>query len=756
MFESLPKEIIQKGLFCGWKLTDRGKVPYNLRTGELAKANDKTTFASYIEVLTSYENWVKKDTNGKLIGGFGLGIFNGISAVDIDHCVDENGEPNEMAQDIIDFFQSYTELSPSGTGIRILFKTNLKDFDSSQYYINKRDIGLEIYIEGVTSKFVTITGNTMLSSELREIEEAELYSNVLNKYMRKQTKKQSNCAKSVIKASDVNLDVFIQRDTKLNELWYKAATGAGGTESEDDLALCSKLAFYLQRDFDAIYNAFINSPYFNSKDDAHKNKWLLRDDYKQMTIQKAIDGCIDVYTPNSLSNTSNKLALQYNDTGNAHRFVEFTSGKVKYNVENKKWMIWNGKYWQQDELGMVKNIAEYTAEQIRMAALAIENQEEQKQALKNVNRMLSSSGKESMLKEAQHLKDIPCTNDLFDRQEYLFNCENGVYDLENFRFIPHDKNLMLNKISGVEYNEEADCPRFKKFMEEITDGNTEIVDFLQTAFGYSMTGSTVEQVMFFLTGDGSNGKSLLLQIIQEVLGDYSKTSQPEVLLDKKTQSQNLSEVARLKGVRMCVCGETKQGDKLNESQIKTLVGGNDKIVARFLYCNEMEFIPIMKIWMATNYEPIVRGIDNGIWRRLIIIPFTHIFDEQSKDKLLINKLRAEKSGILNWLIEGCKKWKEQEGLILPECLKNEKLKYRNDMDVVARFVDQECEVGNTNYRIGATNLYTIYKDYCTATNEYCMSQIAFTKNLNKKGFPTETNPRNRLKEYVGIQRKGEY
>ena len=130
------------------------------------------------------------------------------------------------------------------------------------------------------------------------------------------------------------------------------------------------------------------------------------------------------------------------------------------------------------------------------------------------------------------------------------------------------------------------------------------------------------------------------------------------LLDKKTQNANLSEIARLQNKRYVITGETKIGDKLDESALKSLSAGNDKITARFLYCNEFEFYPKMKIWMATNHKPIIRGTDNGIWRRLVIIPFNRIFKEHEQDKDLIDKLRKEKDSIFMWLIEGCLKWQQ--------------------------------------------------------------------------------------------------
>ena len=705
MYESIPQELISKGLWCCWKRTEKGKVPFDCLKSTMAKSNDKNTFYSF-DVASKYVQYYD---------GLGIGIFNGFSAIDIDSCI-ENDVISDMAQEIIDYCQSYTEISPSGTGIRIIFKANKKiDFDKNIYYINNRKIKLEIYIEGVTNKFVTITGNTILHCDVNTVD----IEYILNKYMKKNAIVINRNPTGV---ATTEIDKFILKDKKLNELWNNLAPGFGANESELDLALCAKLAFYLQRDPVAIKETFERSPYYLSKDAKHLKKWQTA--YSDNTIQTAINGCSEVYNPNYTSRN-----YDLNDTGNAHRFVDKFGDDIKYNVDNKMWMIWNGINWQFDIFGQVKNLAEELIREMKDEAFSVNDADTQKSMLKNVDRLFNKSGKENMLSEAQHLDMIPVNNDTFDKNDYLFNCLSGIVNLRNGNIMEHNKLMLLNKISSVSVSKNKPV-KFLNFLNDMFEGNQELIHYLHKAFGYSLTGDCREQCMFILVGDGNDGKSLLLQIIQEVIGDYSATSNPDLLLDKKTQSSNLSEVARLKGIRYCVVNELKMGDKLNESGVKDITSGNNKIVARFLYGNEFEFLPKMKIWLATNYEPRIIGTDKGIWRRIVKIPCKRSLRDDEVDRDLIYKLREEKDQILGWLIEGCLLW-QKEGLNMPDCLLKEKEQYKTDQDLIQQWVNEYCEQ-HPMYIEKATNLFQSFKNYCYCNNEYPMSQTLFGRNFSKK------------------------
>jgi putative DNA primase/helicase len=714
MLENIPQELKNEGLWCGWKLNDRGKIPYNLVTGRLAKSNDKSTFHPFKIALTKMSDYYNFDKDGKITGGLGLGIFNGYSAIDIDHCISENGELSDMAMDIIDYCSTYTEVSPSGTGIRLIFKTNTP-LDKKYYYINNQKIGLEIYISDQTHKFVTITGDVKFNANINEID----ISYILDKYMRKHD---VTVQHDDYTGGDFEFDAKRHfNDIKFKELWLATAPGSGADENERDLALCNKLAFYLDNNYQAIDKAFKSSPYYMSKDNKHKKKWEIRTDYREMTIKKAIKGVQKMQSSN----------YTLTDTGNAHRFIERYGSIVKYNVDNKSWMFWNDEFWQTDIYNNIRNFAEVVVEEMKLKLNSVETEEVRKAMLSNIKRTLQSNGKTAMLKEAEHLEGIPVTNNDFDRDKYLFNTASGVVDLRSGDIKQHDKELMLSHYTPYEVDMHNEPVKWLEFLNDIFEGDQDIIKYVQRVLGYSMTGETVEQCMFFFFGDGSNGKSLLLDVVNEAMGTYGKTSNADILLEKyNTGTGNLGDVARLRGARFVMTDEAKHNDKLNESAIKTYTSGIGNIVARFLYGNEFEFTPIMKIFMSSNYKPRITGTDHGIWRRIKVIPFNKVIPDDQQDKQLKTKLLKEMPQILGWLIRGCLMW-QKDGLNEPDTLKEAHRDYRSEMDIVQRWVNENCMLVD-DMSTSSSELFENFSEYVKANKEFQLSHTMFGRNMSKK------------------------
>jgi len=713
IWENIPQELKDEALFCAWKLTSKGKEPFNVLTNRHAKSNDKSTFAPFAIVLQHLSRYYKFDGEGKNLGGLGLGIFNGFSAIDIDHCVN-NGEVNEMARDIIDYCQSYTEYSPSGNGIRIIFKTKT-ELDKSKYYINNHKSGLEIYISENTNKYVTLTGNVLNPLNINVID----IQYILDKYMLKGNK---------IAKNEFNINNY-KKDIKFQDLWNNLAPGSGSNESELDLALCNKLAYYLKGDVFAINNAFIKSPYYKSKDAKHIKKWD-RQDYREATISQAI---------NSINSQVQVNEFSLTDTGNAHFFVEKFLDFIRYNVDNKKWMMYNDQYWQMDIHNNIKNYAELVIEEMKYKAKATTSEELRKAALKNVRRVLQSSGKIAMIKESEHIEGIPVTNSDFDKNKFLFNTKSGIIDLKRKKKMKHDANQMLSKISP--YEPSYDEPKlWLKFLNEIFENDKSVIDYIQRVMGYAMTSDTTERCMFCLIGDGMNGKSVLLDVLRQILGSYATTSNINILLDKKMQNNaNMGDVARLNGMRCVITNEAELTDKLKESAIKTITSGNDNITARFLYGEEFEFTPECKIFMASNYKPRIIGTDLGIWSRIKMIMFNVTFDEYHQDKNLKDKLLEEGSQILGWAIKGYAMW-EKIGLAEPKKFKSAKKEYRSEMDVVQQWVEKNC-VNDPNHREKSMDLFDNFSVYVSKAKEYQLTLTMFGRNLSKKFIK---------KKYLGV------
>ncbi len=256
-----------------------------------------------------------------------------------------------------------------------------------------------------------------------------------------------------------------------------------------------------------------------------------------------------------------------------------------------------------------------------------------------------------------------------------------------------------------------------------------MIRYIQKAVGYSLSGSTSEQCVFFLYGTGRNGKSTFLDTVRAMLGDYAANAQPEtIMVSPKSAGGARSDIARLKGTRFVTTVEPNEGMRLDEGLIKQLTGG-DPVTTRFQYSSEFEFVPEFKIWMATNHKPIIRGTDTGIWRRIHLVPFGVQIPESKVDRSLPLKLRKELPAILKWAVDGYGLYKS-EGLRLPSAALNAVNDYRREMDVVSAFISACCTVGGGMEQSSA--LYAVYCKWASDNNEYKMSHTRFTTELLKK------------------------
>src|SRR5690625_2256688 len=731
---NIPQELKANGLFCVWKLEDRGKIPFDPVRNKYARSNDSTTFHDYNTILYHIGRFYMLDAEGRVTGGLGLGIFKGFSAIDIDNCVDDQGNISEMAQDIIRYLNSYTEYSPSGNGIRIIFKTDNK-INKSTHYINNAKNGLEIYISDNTNKYVTLTGNTLDIS--RSINKVDI-TYLLDKYMRKQANV-TQITPTIEPSGDLHsvIEKALKRNKAFKEAWERKATGSGGTESEDDLSLASYLAQIFAGDFTKINEAFLMSPYFQSKDNKHVEKWLKREDYRVNTIGMAITS----YNQQA-QHRANRFAL--NDTGNAERFVENYKGMVHYNVDNNRWMIWNGEYWQHDLTNHVKNLAMIVVEQLQ-SQLSTMDFEARKRVERNIDRVLNSAGKEAMLKEAQHLEGVPIMNNEFDEQPYLINTKSGVVDLRTSTIMPHDKSLKLSMY--IPYEVDTKKPKlWIKFLEETYADNLDIIPYLQRLAGYWLTGYKSEQSMYIFLGDGSNGKSLLLEMVLKAMGSYAVTVSSDLLIDRKYNNSAEQHLAGLIGKRFVMVEETEMNDRLKEAQIKTLTSDYGDVTARFLYGNTFTFKPQFKIALATNYSPRIFGTDHGIWRRIKVVPHNIIIPDEKQDKMLGFKLEKELPQILGWMVEGARLYFES-GLKEPSIISQRVKEYRSEQDNVEQWLVDNCE-RDTGYMATNAELFKDFTKYLDDKQERRISNTIFGRNMGKK---FERRRINNATTYIGVR-----
>jgi putative DNA primase/helicase len=291
----------------------------------------------------------------------------------------------------------------------------------------------------------------------------------------------------------------------------------------------------------------------------------------------------------------------------------------------------------------------------------------------------------------------------------------------------------MSKICYSEYDVNGGQPElWLKFLDDVTNGDVGLQKYIQKSVGYSLTGSNREQCAYFLYGMGNNGKSTFLDTISDLLGSYSANAQPETIMMRKWgEGGALSDIARLKSTRFVTSEEPTEGVRLNEGLLKQLTGGS-KVTCRFLYGDEFEYVPEFKIWIATNHKPVIRGTDVGIWRRIKLIPFEVNIPKEKVDKNLKYKLRKEFPQILRWAVDGCRMWMS-EGLEEPECVSLAVKEYKQEMDILAGFLEQCIEIDYTvDTKTPARNLFRAYSQWAKDNNEYEMSSKRFFTEITKK------------------------
>ena len=431
------------------------------------------------------------------------------------------------------------------------------------------------------------------------------------------------------------------------------------------------------------------------------------------------------------------------DVGNGKRFVRLFSPNIRYVYQAKKWIYWANDRWLLDEANSVNEGAKAVSKVILKEAAMEDDKRAQKEKVDWAMHSQSSARIKATLEMACTMPGVPINEAQLDVDPWLFCVKNGVVNLKTGNLQNAQREDYITKQATVEYINGAECPTWLSFLETITNGDKELISYLQRALGYSLTGSTVEQCMFIGYGTGSNGKSTFLDAVSNILGDYSLNIAPETLMIKKNDGGARGDIVRLKGSRFVTSIESEDGQRLAESMIKSLTGGTDVITARQLYCQEIEFIPTFKLWMATNHKPQVKGTDPAIWRRIHLVPFMVTIQAEKRDKELNKKLASEYTGILNWMMKGCEAW-QREGLNPPKCVVDATKEYQTEMDILQHFIEEMCVV-DKSHCTPVSIIYNAYKHWADDAGHYALSKSNFGRKLQEKGFTKD--PRS---NYYGI------
>ncbi len=405
-----------------------------------------------------------------------------------------------------------------------------------------------------------------------------------------------------------------------------------------------------------------------------------------------------------------------------------------------KWLVWTGVRWNSDQLLYVTHLSRGIC---RSASLKADTARQK-------TKLASSATIAAVEKIARSDPKHAATADEWDADVWALNTPGGVVDLRTGQLRAHRREDRMTKVTTATprgRNGEG-CPAWLAFIADITGGNTDLAAYLQRVVGYCLTGVTSEHALFFLYGTGANGKSVFVNVLTTILGDYAANAPMDTFMEARGD-RHPTELAGLRGARLVSSIETEQGRRWNESKVKAITGG-DKVSARFMRQDFFDYLPQFKLLIAGNHKPAIRNVDEAMKRRLHLIPFTVTVPPERRDGRLTEKLLKERDGILAWAIEGCLAWQRQR-LDPPDCVRSATEEYFDEEDAIGDFLDEEAQC-HQQARVAVADVFLRWQEWAGRRGEYVGTSRWLAQQLTNRGFD-RTRLHGGVKGLAGISLK---
>lgn len=435
----------------------------------------------------------------------------------------------------------------------------------------------------------------------------------------------------------------------------------------------------------------------------------------------------------------NEIAPAFSEHALALLFAQDHCGELRYVAAWGKWLIYDGIKWKFDDTRKAWTFA-------GKVCLRAARQTNKPSVAKQI---ASAKTRAAVINIAGDDRRIAATVDQWDTDTWLLNTPGGVVDLRTGKMRPHRPEDYMTKSTAVTPDAKCPTPRWKAFLKTTTDNNIELENYIRRALGYSLTGLTIEQVLFFLYGQGQNGKGVLMTTAARIVADYHRTATLETFIVTANERHS-TDVAGLRGARLVTVSETEEGKRWAESKIKEMTGG-DKITARFMRQDNFDFYPEFKLWISGNHRPKLSSVTVAIRRRMNMLPFTVIIPEKQRDRDLTEKLKAEWPGILAWMIDGCLEW-QRVGLQPPQIVTEATNSYLETEDTFGRWI-AECFDRDVNGWLGSTELFQSWQPWAAANNEYVGSQKRLSTMMDEHGFVKKRDKKGDREGFLGLKFK---
>lgn len=756
--DRIPAEMKQVPQWVLWRLEkDRTgrltKIPYRPNERR-ASSTDPETWTSFAEALDAYR-----------AGGFdgvGFVLTEGLVAWDLDDCIDpETGEIQSWATAIVEAVDSYTEITPSGQGLRIIARATLP-------LAGRRTGDVEVY---QSKRYITVTGRHFPGTP-ETIEERQ--AECMAEFDRLFPAKDKPGPPAGGGALEWDSTIGVGNDLDDWELIAKATAAKNGpafqrvwtgdtsdyaSSSEADLALCNMLAFWTGKDPERMDRLFRQSGLF-------RRKWE-RDDYRERTIREAIAGTKEVYRGARAATAATPKQIctrpsDFTDVGQAKKLVELFGDRLRY-TEELGFLVFTGKRWEESDVKAQGLSQALTTLQLRQAraelrkaqtdvldATEADDADKLRQAKSNLAAaqrfhkfamQRRASGRiEATLREARPMVKIDVMD--LDADPYKLNTPAGTVDLKTGEMHPHDPADLITKMTAVGPSD-VGKDLWEAHLRTITCGDHELAAYVQSSAGMAAVGKVFEEKLQIPYGNGNNGKSTHFNTLARVMGDYAGGLSADVLTMDKRRNKS-PELAELRGKRLVIASELEEGQRLDTATVKRLCS-TDAIRAEKKFKAPMDFMPSHTVILHTNHLPRVGTSDDGTWRRLAVIPFNAKIPATADVKNYAERLFEEAGGaVLSWIIQGAKRFiAAGHKLDEPDSVAKAVAEYRQASDWLADFIAERCEQGAT-YSIGAGDLYEHYKTFCRETGDYIRRASDFRRAIERAGFEGRKTNKGRI------------
>lgn len=420
-------------------------------------------------------------------------------------------------------------------------------------------------------------------------------------------------------------------------------------------------------------------------------------------------------------------AIKDTDMANAARLAKRHGQDLRFTPE-RGWFVWDGRRWAHDEKSLL--VVSRMTETARAIFDEIGDAADRQAMFRHARASQQKKSIEAAIWLARSELGISIAITDFDTDGWLFNLVNGTLNLHTGKLQPHNRADLISNLVDIAFDPDAECELWDAFLSRVLDQNEDLCAYLRRFVGYLLVGDTSEQSLHFLYGLGANGKSVFCEVLMRLLGDYALAVSPDLIMLKR-HGGIPNDVARLRGIRVALMNETSQGARFDEAKLKDLTGG-DTLTARFLHQEFFDFAPTHRIIIRGNHKPAIDGTDEGIWRRLRLVPFSVSIPVDEQDHELLRKLQGELPGILNWALRGCREW-QQHGLQPPSIVTDAVNQYRSESDTLGRFIDEVCEPRKLA-QVKSSAFYGKYRDFAQQAGERCIPAKEMPAEMQRRGF----------------------